>query len=191
MVRAGFSLKSVTPLFAVEVTQTSLVSSLILRAQPDTTDGKYRFVIEPNLPSDATGLRFHLDTYALSLGKPAFVPEFGGLATSDGDYVNAQLVGIRSVMAGLGMLDGIVLRPERVTWFDEGITIRVKQGGLWQPKISIGDVVQESDLLGHVLDSFGRVVEEVRSPARGEVLSFTGTPPIMAGEAVVFLGRTQ
>jgi uncharacterized protein len=146
-------------------------------------------VIEPNLPSDATGLRFHLDTYALSLGKPAFVPEFGGLATSDGDYVNAQLVGIRSVMAGLGMLDGIVLRPERVTWFDEGITIRVKQGGLWQPKISIGDVVQESDLLGQVLDSFGRVVEEVRSPARGEVLSFTGTPPIMAGEAVVFLGR--
>lgn len=151
--------------------------------------GKDRIVIESSLHSDTAGLRFYLDSYALSLGKPAFVPEFGGLATTDVEYIAAHLAGVRSVMADLGMIDGTVLRPQRVTWFEAGVDVRVTEEGLWRPLVGLGNVVQEGDTLGHVLDPFGRVVEVVRSPIRGEVLSFVGTPPMTSGGTVLFIGR--
>jgi uncharacterized protein len=151
--------------------------------------GKDRIVIESGLHSDSAGQRFFLDSYALSLGKPAFLPEFGGLASSDPRYVNAHVTGVRSVMADLGMIIGPVLAPERPIWFEAGVDVRVTQEGLWRSEVRLGDVVQEGEALGHVLDSFGRVIEVVRSPVRGEVLSVIGTPPIATGGTAVFIGR--
>jgi hypothetical protein len=59
---------------------------------------------------------------------------------------------------------------------------------LLDPVVTVRQVVEERSLLRRITDPFGDILQEVRAPFRGEVLTVVGTPPVNVGEAVVFLG---
>jgi predicted deacylase len=151
--------------------------------------GMDRIMIWTGMYADEQRNRFYLDTYALSLGKPAFQPEHGGAMTTDPTYIQRHIAGVRSVMAHLGMIEGDVLVPGEPLFFGTSEEVRAEHSGLWTPLVSVRQIVEEGSLLGRLTDPFGNVLEEVRAPYRGEVHSVVGPPPVNAGEAVVFIGR--
>jgi predicted deacylase len=151
--------------------------------------GTDRIVIWTGMYADEQRNRSYLATYALSLGKPAFQPEHGGAMTTDPTYIQRHLAGVRSVMAHLGMIEGDVLVPGEPLFFGPSDEVRVEHSGRWHPLVSVRQIVEEGSLLGRLTDPFGNVLEEVRAPYPGEVLSIVGPPPVNAGEAVVFIGR--
>ncbi len=151
--------------------------------------GMDRILIESAMHPNEDRSRFFTDSYALSLGKPAFLPEFGGLMTTDPRHVDKHVAGVRSVMAHLGMLEGDVLAPADPVFFESSDTLHADHPGLWQPLATARQVVEEGALLGRITDAFGNTLQELRAPHRGEVLSVLGTPPVAKGESVVLLGR--
>jgi len=108
-----------------------------------------------------------------------------------GMYADEQphLAGVRSVMAHLGMIEGDVLVPGEPLFFGTSEEVRAEHSGLWNPLVSVRQIVEEGSLPGRLTDPFENVLEEVRAPYRGEVHSVVGPPPVNAGEAVVFIGR--
>jgi predicted deacylase len=153
--------------------------------------GMDRIVVDTQMHANEERSRYFTDSYALSLGKPAFLPEFGGLMTTAPEYVQRHVASVRSIMAHLGMSEGEVLVPTAPLFFDESRELRVEHAGIWHPLVSVRQVVEEGSLLGRLTDPFGGLLQEVRAPYRGEVLTVVGTPPVNAGEAVVFLGRLR
>jgi predicted deacylase/pimeloyl-ACP methyl ester carboxylesterase/leucyl aminopeptidase (aminopeptidase T) len=151
--------------------------------------GMDRIVVDTQMHANEERTHYFTDSYALSLGKPAFLPEFGGLMTTSPEYVQRHVASVRSIMAHLGMSEGEVLVPSTPLFFDESRELRVEHTGLWHPLVTVRQVVDEGSLLGRVTDPFGGILQEIRAPYRGEVLTVVGTPPVNAGEAVVFLGR--
>jgi uncharacterized protein len=87
------------------------------------------------------------------------------------------------------MVDGEALRAIAPVFFDESEELRVDHAGIWHPLVSVRQVVEEGAILGRLTDPFGGILQEVRAPYRGEILTVVWTPPVNAGEAGVFLGR--
>jgi len=87
------------------------------------------------------------------------------------------------------MSDGEVLEPAAPFFFHESQELRADRSGLWHPLVSVRQVVDAGAVLGRITDPFGGVLQEVRAPYHGEILTVVGTPPVNRGEAVVFIGR--
>jgi len=151
--------------------------------------GMDRIVVDTDMYANRERTRHFTDSYALSLGKPAFLPEFGGSMTTDAEHIQRHVNGVWSVMARLGMSDGEVLEPAAPFFFHESQELRADRSGLWHPLVSVRQVVDAGAVRGRITDPSGGVLQEVRAPYHGEILTVVGTPPVNRGEAAVFIGR--
>ena len=107
-------------------------------------------------------------------------PLFPVLERSDADAEKGRKLVLReSILRANGGYVGLF----------KGETLSTVHSGLWHPLVSVRQIVEEGSLLGRLTDPFGNMLEEVRAPYPGEVLSIVGPPPVNAGEAVVFIGR--
>jgi predicted deacylase len=66
-------------------------------------------------------------------------------------------------------------------------SIPANQSGLWFSHVNVLDDVREGDVLGDVRDVAGRVLEVVRAPSAGVVISLRGLPRVYAGDGLVAL----
>lgn len=118
---------------------------------------------------------------AADIGVPAIIAEVGANGLCDEPSVARHLQGVLNVCAHLGMLPGDVagdvLPPAEYSgWVWMRSTLR----GWWQPRVSVGEHVREGDVLGAVLDPFGRELEQVVAPAAGCPLFLTTSPAVLA-----------
>jgi predicted deacylase len=60
------------------------------------------------------------------------------------------------------------------------VWMRAGRRGWWQPDVAVGEQVAAGDLLGRVLDPFGRELEPVVAPAGGVPLFLTTSPAVLA-----------
>jgi hypothetical protein len=97
--------------------------------------------------------------------------------------VAAQEVGALSLIAQLGIADAPSVKAEHPVWIDRSEVLRAAATGLWWPAGGCRHVI------GRVLDPFGHVLQEVRSPFAGEILYVVATPPVTEGEPVGFVGH--
>ena len=118
---------------------------------------------------------------AADIGVPAIIAEIGANGLCDETSVARHLQGVLNVCAHLGMLpadDAVAVDPP--AQHDGWVWMRSTVRGWWQPRVAVGDRVRAGDVLGAMLDPFGRELEQVVAPADGCPLFLTTSPAVLA-----------
>jgi predicted deacylase len=127
-----------------------------------------------------------LFTRATKAGVPALIVESGG-GTLDQRQVRTFVDSARRLMAGLGMLPGDDGEPAAAPIEIDGCAfVYNRRGGIYMPHAQAGDVVEEGDLIGRVVDLLGDVVEEIRNPKGRVCLTAVPVPyvPVESGHMI-------
>jgi predicted deacylase len=154
-----------------------------------------------NLPL-VWGTSAKLDGRSLSVARDAKVPaiyaEHGGGGACDAAGVHDYVDGCLNVMGELGMMDHPPPRS-RVRHViedarDRSGHLQVQHpapiDGFFEPAVTLGDVVQAGQLLGHVYDFFGEDEEPVRAAEAGIVLMLRAINKVSVGEALAAIAAT-
>jgi predicted deacylase len=133
--------------------------------------------------------RRNLGGYAMSLGKTVLVAEAGRSGMVLPEDLELLTNGVRSVMAALHMIEGVVRPVERPIWLDAGTRLAADSPGMFFATVGRGMYVAEGTKLGYTTDFLGRVTGEVRSPTAGVVTFIRGVPSAWKGATLVTIGR--
>jgi len=131
---------------------------------------------------------------ALARGVPALTVELTPTFNWDEPVIAAGVRGTLNVLRYLKMLDGVPEpQDERLPIIQEvlGPQLRVtaERGGFVHPQATVGEWVADGEVVAVVRDPCGDVVEEIRAPAAGYVLSYPhhGNHAAASGDIVVFV----
>lgn len=131
-----------------------------------------------------------LNRQAVAQGLPTVLVEIGENGRRDAAHVEAIVRGVRQVLGVLGMLaQAPAAAPPAPRYFDGTDSVSVSHSGIWSPLATGGRDVQKGELLGHVRDYSGRVVEAVFAPMSGYALYGLAGPPVRAQESVMTIAR--
>ena len=140
-------------------------------------------------PTDINNSMYVSNT-ALLKGKPAITIESGKLGQTSEEDIVALIRGTHNILKHLKMIDG---EPElffESVWVEELTIIRSEQDeGLFFPLLSRGDHVQKGEMIGHVTDYFGNILQKITAPYDGIILYIVGTPPMSKGEPIASVGK--
>jgi predicted deacylase len=104
----------------------------------------------------------------------------GGLPPSD-ETVERGASGVENVLRALGSLEGDI-RPTTEPHILRGFRIVFPmRGGLLADGSRLGERVEEGQTIARLIDAFGDVVEEVRAPVSGVILTVPANPAIGTG----------
>lgn len=128
-----------------------------------------------------------LNLAAPRAGVPVVTAEVGGEGRCLETFVQQQRVLVENVMRNYEMIPGPATEPaERV--FVRGTFQPCSTGGLYRTRVELRDRVAEGQLLGTISDLFGEVLEEVRAPHDGIVVSQRTFATIHPGDWTAFVG---
>jgi len=127
---------------------------------------------------------------AVDNGIPGIVPEIGGASHFDPDHVNIAYQGLKNIMIDLGMIQGKIELPKKqivLKWVmrSEEIAAVAPKGGVFLPKVKIGDKISIGDAIGIIYSprTFKEIAEVV-SPKTGVIFSIIENPIVVAGQPV-------
>jgi predicted deacylase len=125
---------------------------------------------------------------AAKLGKNIIVFEGGESLRFDQHAIEEGVNGTLRLMHHLNMVDHAPkpTRENKIMWSTSWI--RARTGGLFQPLISSGDLVQKNQWIGTMTDPFGEFKEEIKSPITGYVVGLNNIPVVNAGDALMHIG---
>jgi len=96
-----------------------------------------------------------------------------------------------NVMRHLRMIKEEARATERQKTVAHFVPLTVRQGGLFHVHVKPGDVVSRDDVIGEVMNLQGEIIETVRSPTEGVVLTLFHNAVVNPGDKTVFLGSTK
>ncbi|MEL7339131.1 MAG: M14 family metallopeptidase [Bacteroidota bacterium] len=137
---------------------------------------------KPEFPS------LYCSAEAFKRGIPAVDVECGKLGMIEEPLIEKIVMGVKSLMKHLEMIEGEPLASAGVLLFEERFSLSSKHTGIFYPLKSSGDYVQKGMKLGYITDFFGQVVEEVYADQSGIILYMLGTPPVNVGETLFSIG---
>lgn len=130
---------------------------------------------------------------ALAAGKPTLTVELTPTHNWEQPVLAGGVRGVLNVLKHLGMLQG---EPEPQTGLPiiaetlgPQLRVTAEAGGLVHPARDVGTWVEKGETVALIRDPWGDIVEEIRSPAAGYVLSFPhhGNHAAATGDIVVFV----
>jgi predicted deacylase len=125
---------------------------------------------------------------AAERGIPAVLAEAGGVGQLQEDAVDLLVLGVRRVMAHLGMIElsaPFAAAPKVLTAFE---WVYAKNAGMFYSAVSAGDVVQSGEEVGRIGSLFGETLERVVAPARGRILFLTANPSVQENGLLMGIG---
>lgn len=128
---------------------------------------------------------------ATDAGIPAIVYEAGEPMRFQQREIERGAVGIRNLLAQLGMTNGKRNHAAKQWTFYESHWIRVNHGGIVVSNVGLGDWVGESEVLGRITDPMGRGRARVVSPYRGRIIGIAQSPVVIPGVAIYHIGLEQ
>ena len=126
--------------------------------------------------------------------KPVLLYEAGEGLRVDEHSVRIGVRGIVNVMREIGMLTETRARSMRTakpyvsrssSW------VRAPMSGMMFLTTRLGAYVEESELLGEIVDPFGSLRRPIRSPCRGIVIGRAQIPLINEGDAVIHVAHSE
>ena len=128
---------------------------------------------------------------------PSVAVELGGAGKLWDWAVNEGAQGAVNVMRGFGLLDGDPVgaagrpgSPEQLVGF-ESEWPRPAHGGWWEQVVSLGDVVERGQKVGHVRNALFEIIEELYAPYDCVIYDIRNSSAIMTGEWTVHCGRLR
>lgn len=121
-------------------------------------------------------------------GKHIIVFEGGESLRFDQSAIEEGLNGTLRLMHYLKMIDQSPPPTEenKIIW--SSTWVRAHTGGLFQPVIKCGELVQKNQLVGSMTDPFGEFKEEIKAPTTGYVVGLNNIPVVNAGDALMHIG---
>jgi len=167
----------------------------VLHADASVLDRQRRMARAFNLPV-VWGTTPSLDGRSLSVARDAGVPaiyaEWGGSGRCDPEAVSGYVAGCLDVAAELGMLDRS-RRPSMVRHVVEDdrpesghlqVCHPSPIGGLFEPRVALGEQVLRGDAIGRVTDDSGRRSASVESAREGIVLCLRSFARVEEGDSL-------
>ena len=117
---------------------------------------------------------------------PSVTLEAGGSTPPTGTTVTRLYRAVRSVLAACGTMRAKASEAASVPIaFDRTSWERASRAGLLTLLVRLGNEVHEGQLVAHVVDIFGNIVEEVPAPMAGTVFAVRRSPVVDVGDQVV------
>jgi predicted deacylase len=118
---------------------------------------------------------------AAAIGIPCLLAEAGHLAELDEENTQILLQGCKNVAQYFKILSGEA-KKNSLKEFTDWPWLRAEQTGCWYPAITLGDIVDEGQVVGVIKDYFGNILAEYRSPARGIVILLFASLAVNEGD---------
>ncbi len=150
-------------------------------------DDSLKEYIEDEGEKTLTGSLFNIQQ------RPAFVVELGGPMVVNKEFEEIGVCGVKNILYALGMLKGdweqkiakskiCTSYPLRTHAINAG-----ERSGFARYEVDPGDKVAKGDRIAKIVDVFGRVKEEVRSPREGFVISLGYSAVVQPGAIIAML----
>lgn len=120
-------------------------------------------------------------------GVPAFGIEFCEGGRNDEDDVAYAVRGVHNVLKTIGMIEGTPEIFGKQMLMRTMAVIRAKRAGILHLKVKLHDEVRLWQTVATVVNPFGEVIEEVKSPTAGPVVRVATFGVVSTGERVVQL----
>ena len=117
--------------------------------------------------------------------------ELGEGGKIEPDMIERGVRGLYNVFRHVGMLPGETETFGRRMVITDMPVVRATRGGLHHRHVELNQDLRKGDLIASIVDVFGRVVEEIRSPRAGPVVRIATFPIVGEGERVVQLGKER
>ena len=106
--------------------------------------------------------------------------------------VDAGVLGVRRVLAALGMTDPVDEEPPApsAVSFRSG-WVRARGTGMLHLEVGLGERVEKGARLGGLFDSLGKRVRLVHADRTGIVIGRTEAPLVNSGDAVVHVAEVE
>lgn len=128
-----------------------------------------------------------INVEGMRAGKPTITVELGGEGRCLDQFVDAQRKAIENVMKYYHMIPGTPDLPKERIIAPGSFDFSTK-GGLFRTKKQLRALVKKGEVVATISDLFGDVVEEIRAPHDGIIVSQRTFATIHAGEWTVFVG---
>jgi len=129
-----------------------------------------------------------LDYQCMQLGKPAFMIELGAGSRQEAEPVRQGVAGLLKLAANMGLLrEGQQDRPPPLTRVTRRTHVFARSGGFFRQFGSPGKLLPRTELLGHIEDYAGRVVEEIAFDRDTLVIGVRSDPVVHSGDRVGFV----
>ena len=125
-------------------------------------------------------------------GAKVLLYEAGEAWRMDPWAIKAGVLGVRRVLARLGMTDEVDEQPpapSAVSW--RSGWVRARGTGMLHLEVDLGQRVEKGDRLGGLFDSFGKRVRLVHADRAGMVVGHTQAPLVNSGDAVVHIAEVE
>ena len=123
-------------------------------------------------------------------GAKVLLYEGGENLRFDSYAVDAGVIGVRRVLAALGMTEPVVepvvepsLECRSSGW------VRARRTGILHLDVALGQTVSDGERLGTLFDSFGKTLRAVYANRDGIVIGRTEAPLVNSGDAVVHIAN--
>ncbi len=128
-----------------------------------------------------------INVEGMRAGKPTVTVELGGEGRCLDKFVEAQRKAIDNVMKHYKMIPGVPDLPKERIIAPGSFDFSTK-GGLFRTKKELRDLVKKGEVIATISDLFGDVVEEIKAPHDGIIVSQRTFGTIHAGDWTAFVG---
>jgi predicted deacylase len=140
---------------------------------------------------DEPGVRGSLRRESTANGIPTILFEAGETGKFSKGISQQGLRGVLNVLAELKMWGDSRERPPFQVIVKSSDWVRAEKGGILDLHVKPGDLIYKGDLVGLILNPFGRTVTEIRTPATGIVIGVTTAPLAIPGTGLVHLAKLK
>jgi len=106
-------------------------------------------------------------------GIPSVTVEVGG-GTVVEEHERLFKLSIENALKALEMIPGEAPIQKEYTIYRKAKFIFTKEGGLFVPARKVGEILNKDDLIGSIMNLYGEITEEIRSPFDNAYLAATG-----------------
>jgi predicted deacylase len=126
---------------------------------------------------------------AMALDIPSITLEIGNPHRFQPDFIKRSLVGIRAVLAEVGMIAKrpMAMGPQPVLC-EGSFWLYTDSGGLLEVHPNVTDLVEEGECIATQSNIFGDVIRSYHSPQKGVVIGKSVNPVAQSGARILHLG---
>ncbi|MED4018530.1 M14 family metallopeptidase [Sutcliffiella cohnii] len=114
-----------------------------------------------------------ITAHVMNRGIPTVTVECGGGNVTE-EHEELFKSSIKNAMMALEMLPGQPPVQEQYTVINKAHFLFTGEGGLFVPACKVGDILNKGDLMGSIMNLFGKVTEELRCPTDNAYIAAIG-----------------
>ena len=141
---------------------------------------------------DEAGVRGSLRRESTEFGVPTILFEAGETGRFSKKVSLIGLSGVLNVLSEMGMwIQHKEKKPPFQVIVKGSEWIRAEKGGILDLETKPGDLIYEGDLVGSILNPFGKTVTQIRASATGIVVGVTTAPLTIPGTGIAHIARLK